>query len=305
MINQFSYRTGLPMVDLFFSSFATMLEMQRAFASGGMMIAPVSAKFGHSDQSRHTHQSRHFEIGATEEQVIPIPKEELRVGKRQVQSAKAYRVSTTVVEVPVEEQVNLRAETVVIERRPTKGTTVRDGASFQDHTIEVHEMYEEPVIGKVITQAEEMVIYKTLSERTATVRETVRQTQVNVDGQAKIQVRPPLEIAGEISLKIEEPPKAPIQSQVETARETSLKVQEHPKGSVPPQVETERDTGTKVEEQKKPQVHPQAEGRGAAGAIRTAAGEKSRGLALAQNSGGRKDHNNHGGHTKPRGTHKN
>ena len=82
-------------------------------------------------------------------------------------------------------------------------------------------MYEEPVIGKVITQAEEMVIYKTLSERTATVRETVRQTQVNVDGQAKIQVRPPLEIAGEISLKVEEPRKALIQSQVETARETS------------------------------------------------------------------------------------
>src|SRR5215212_8369043 len=72
--------------------------------------------------------------------------------------------STTVVEVPVEEQVKLRAETVVIERRPTTGTTVRGGESFQDRVIEVHEMYEEPVIGKVITQAEEMVIYKTLSE---------------------------------------------------------------------------------------------------------------------------------------------
>lgn len=91
------------------------------------MTAPVSAKFGYSDHSRHTHQSRHFEIGATEEQVIPISKEELRVGKRQVQSAKAYRVSTTVVEVLVEEQVKLRAETVVIERRPTTGTTLRGG----------------------------------------------------------------------------------------------------------------------------------------------------------------------------------
>jgi uncharacterized protein (TIGR02271 family) len=269
MVNQFSNRTGLPMVDLFFSSFATMLEMQRAFASGGMMTAPVSAKFSHSDQSRH------FEIGATEEQVIPIPKEELRVGKRQVQSAKAYRVSTTVVEVPVEEQVNLRAETVVIERRPTTGTTIRGGESFQDHTIEVHEMYEEPVIGKVITQAEEMVIYKTLSERTATVRETVRQTQVNVDGQAKIQVRPPLEIAGEINLKVEEPPKV----------------------SVPPQVETARDAGVKVEEQKKAQVHPQAEAGGAAGS-RPAPGEKSRELAMVQNPGERKDHTNPGSETK-------
>jgi uncharacterized protein (TIGR02271 family) len=286
------------MVDLFFNSYATMLEMQRAFVSGGMMTAPVSAKFGHSDQSRHTHQSRHFEIGATEEQVIPIPKEELRVGKRQVQSAKAYRVSTTVVEVPVEQQVNLRAETVVIERRPTKGTTVRGGESFQDHTIEVHEMYEEPVVGKVITQAEEMVIYKTLSERTATVRETVRQTQVNVDGQAKIQVRPPIEIAGEISLKVEEPPKAPSQSQVETAREASPKVEEPPKVSVPPQLDAARETGVKVEEEKKAQVHPQAEA-GLAAGFRPAPGEKSHELTGVPKPGQRTDQTNPGGNTKP------
>jgi uncharacterized protein (TIGR02271 family) len=296
MINQFSCRSGLPIVDLFFSSYATMLEMQRAFLSGGMKTAPVSAKFGHSDQSRHTDQSRHYEIGATEEQVIPIPKEELRVGKRQVQSAKAYRVRTTVVEVPVEQQVNLRAETVVIERRPTKGTTVRGGESFQDHTIEVHEMYEEPVIGKVITQPEEMVIYKTLSERTATVRETVRQTQVNVDGQAKIQVGPPVEIAGEIDLKGEESPEAPFQTQVETARETSLKVEEHPKVSVQPEVETARDT-VKVEEQKKAQVHLPAEV-GVAARFRPAPGEKSRELAAVQNHRERKDHTSPGGNTK-------
>ena len=137
------------------------------------------------------------EIGATEQQVIPITKEELRIGKRQVQSAKAYRVSATVVEVPVEQQVNLRAETVVIERRPTQGTTVRGGQSFQDHTIEVYEMYEEPVVGKVVTQAEEVVIYKTLSERTATVRETVRETRVNVE-QPKATAKPPAEITAEL-----------------------------------------------------------------------------------------------------------
>ena len=37
------YRTDFPMVDLFFNSFATMIEMQRAFVSGGMMIAGVSS----------------------------------------------------------------------------------------------------------------------------------------------------------------------------------------------------------------------------------------------------------------------
>ena len=299
MIGQFPYRTGLPMFDLFFNGFATIFEMQRALASKGIMAAPMSTNFGYSDQGRYTDQSRRIEIGGTEEQIIPIPREELQVGKRQVQSAKVYRVSTTVVEVPVEEQVKLRAETVVIERRPTTGTTVRGGESFQDRVIEVHEMYEEPVIGKVITQAEEMVIYKTLSERTATVRETVRQTRVNVDGQAKIRVRPPVEIPPQVSLKVEEQPNVPVQLQVGNVRETSLKAEEHSKVSLPPLVDTARDIGTKVGEQKKDQVHSRAEV-GVAAGLRPAPGEKSHELAVAQNAGERKDHTNPGGDTKPR-----
>src|SRR4051794_36068765 len=224
MISQFPYRTGLPIFDLFFNGFATIFQMQRALASKGIMMAPMSTNFAYSDQGRYTDQSRRIEIGGTEEQIIPIPKEELQVGKRQVQGAKVYRVSTTVVEVPVEEQIKLRAETVVIERRPTIGTTVRGGESFQDRVVEVHEMYEEPVIGKVITQAEEMVIYKTLSERTATVRETVRQTRINVDGQTKVQVRPPVEIPREVSLRevslnVEKQPNIPAQLQVGNASE--------------------------------------------------------------------------------------
>src|SRR3954452_21761430 len=259
MISQFPYRTGLPMFDLFFNGFATIFEMQRALASKGIMAAPMSTNFGYSDQGSYTDKSCRIDIGGTEEQIIPIPREELQVGKRQVQSAKVYRVSKTVVEVPVEEQIKLRAETVVIERRPTTGTTVRGGESFQDRVIEVHEMYEEPVIGKVITQAEEMVIYKTLSERTATVRETVRQTRVNVDGQAKIQVRPSVDIPHEVSLKVEKQPNVPAQPQVGNVHETSLKAEAHPKILLPPQFEAARDTGTKVEEQKKDQVHSQAE----------------------------------------------
>ncbi len=208
---------------------------------------------------------------------------------------------------PVEEQVKLRAETVVIERRPTTGTTVRGGESFQDRVIEVHEMYEEPVIGKVITQPEEMVIYKTLSERTATVRETVRQTRVNVDGQAKVQVRPPVETPREVNLNVEEQPNVPAQLQVGNVSETSPKAEEHPKIWLPPQVETARDTGTKADEQKKDQAHPQAKDQahsqaevGVAAGPRHAPDEKSRELAVSQNPGGRKDHTDPGGDTKPR-----
>ena len=179
------------MVDLFFNGYAMALDMQRtAFNSGRRLTAPRNTNGAGLPQ-----RGGEVTIGASEQQIIPITKEELRVGKRQVRSAKAYRVRATTVQVPVEQQVNLRAETVVIERRPTRGTTVRGGQSFQDHTIEVHEMYEEPVIGKVVTQAEEVVIYKTLSERTATVRETVRETRVNVEEKEAAKTHAPPEKA--------------------------------------------------------------------------------------------------------------
>src|ERR1700693_6108371 len=85
--------------------------------------------------------------------------------------------------------------------------------------------------------------------------------------------------------------KAPIQPQGEIARETSLKQE----------VETARDTGVKLKDQKKARAHP---GVRRAGRIRAAAGEKSRG-AVVQNPGKRKNQPSPGGHTKPRGTHKN
>ena len=62
--------------------------------------------------------------------------------------------------------------------------------------------YEEPIVGKVVTQAEELVIYKTLSERTATVRETVRETRVNVE-QPKAKAKPPAEITAELDAEFQ------------------------------------------------------------------------------------------------------
>ena len=85
--------------------------------------------------------------------------------------------------------------------------------------------------------------------------------------------------------------KAPIQPRGEIARETIMKQE----------VETARDAGVRVEDQKKAQVHPEVWRAGR----RASAGEKSRGLAVIQNPGKRKNHPKPGGDTKPRGTHKN
>jgi stress response protein YsnF len=120
--------------------------------------------------------------GAGEERVIPLAKEELRVGKRESTRAKTYRIRTMVTERPVEQDVRLRDETVTVEHRPVTGTTPT-GDVFRDQTIEVQERKEEPVVDKIAKQTEEVVVRKEPRERVETVRDTVRETHVEVEDQ--------------------------------------------------------------------------------------------------------------------------
>jgi stress response protein YsnF len=113
-------------------------------------------------------------------QIIPVVKEELAVGK--TTSERRYRIRTYVVETPVEEQVKLRDERVIVERRPASGTVGSDaGAAMQERVFEVTERREEPVVEKRAREAEEVVVRKEADERVETVRDTVRETKVDVD----------------------------------------------------------------------------------------------------------------------------
>jgi stress response protein YsnF len=113
------------------------------------------------------------------EQVIPVVKEELAVGK--TASERRYRIRTYVVETPVEEQVKLRDERVIVERRPASGTVGSDAGAMQERVFEVTERHEEPVVEKRAREAEEVVVRKEADDRVETVRDTVRETKVDVD----------------------------------------------------------------------------------------------------------------------------
>ena len=112
---------------------------------------------------------------------IKVMEERLRVGKREV-AAGAVRVRSYVVERPVEEQVRLHEERVQIERHPVdRAVTAADAASaFQERTIEAHATAEEAVVAKDVRVVEEIGIRKEATERTETVRDTVRKTEVDV-----------------------------------------------------------------------------------------------------------------------------
>jgi uncharacterized protein (TIGR02271 family) len=116
-------------------------------------------------------------------EVIPVAEEELHVGKREVNRGRV-RLHSRVIERPVQEQVTLREERVDVERRPVSGTTqagALGGDPFQERTIEVEERAEEAVVSKEARVVEEVVVRKQADQRTETISDTVRKTEVDVE----------------------------------------------------------------------------------------------------------------------------
>jgi uncharacterized protein (TIGR02271 family) len=114
-------------------------------------------------------------------EAIPVVEEQLNVGKREIGGGRV-RVRSYVVEQPVQEQVNLRDERVSVERRPVDRPLTgadRDRA-FQERTIEAEEKSEEAVVNKEARVKEELVVNKDVNQRTETVSDTVRRTEVDV-----------------------------------------------------------------------------------------------------------------------------
>jgi Uncharacterized protein conserved in bacteria len=90
-------------------------------------------------------------------------------------------VKTYVTEKPVQEKVNLREEQVHVDRRPVdRPAGEADFKAFKEGTIEVTETAEKPVVSKQARVVEEVVVGKDVKERTETVNDTVRRTQVDV-----------------------------------------------------------------------------------------------------------------------------
>jgi uncharacterized protein (TIGR02271 family) len=111
---------------------------------------------------------------------LPVVEEELKVGKREVQTG-GVRVRQQVTERPVEEQVNLREEHVKVERRPVDRPIGDADHAFQERTIEATETAEEAVVAKEARVVEEVVVNKEVEQRTQNVRDTVRRTDVKVE----------------------------------------------------------------------------------------------------------------------------
>ena len=115
------------------------------------------------------------------ETAIPVIEEQLQVGKREVERGGA-RIRSRIIEKPVEANVRLREEHVVVNRRPVdREVTQADLNNVREGEIELTERAEVPVVGKQARVVEEVEVGKQVEEREQTIRDTVRRTDVEVE----------------------------------------------------------------------------------------------------------------------------
>jgi uncharacterized protein (TIGR02271 family) len=118
---------------------------------------------------------------AFERDSVPVVQEDLVVGKRTIDVG-GLRVVKRVSETPVSQMINLRQERATIERKTVdRVATEADFQNFKEGTFEVRELAEEAVVGKTARVVEEVTIGRDVTNRSETVSDTVRRTDVDVE----------------------------------------------------------------------------------------------------------------------------
>jgi uncharacterized protein (TIGR02271 family) len=153
--------------------------------SGQERLAPIPGQESATTESgmeKVSGQERRAVESAGEENAIPIIEEQLRVGKREVETGRV-RLRSKIIEQPVEESLRLREEHVHVERQAVdRPATEAELGSFKESEIEITEHAEVPVVSKEARVVEEVKVGKEVEEREEIVREKLRRTQVDVEG---------------------------------------------------------------------------------------------------------------------------
>ncbi len=111
---------------------------------------------------------------------IPIVEEELVVGKREVDRG-GVRVYSHIVERAVSADVSLHNESIDIGRRAVNRPATAADFQTGSQPIELRATGEEAVIGKTARVVEEVTVGKQGSDRTETVNDSVRKTEVDIE----------------------------------------------------------------------------------------------------------------------------
>ena len=160
----------------------TALPSERVGTSGAPIVPTASMSGSTSPAMPDTKLTGAEPTG---EQVLSLSEEQLEVGKRTVDRG-TTRVRRYVVEKPVEQNVTLQSERVTVERRQPIETAAPGAAAFEERVVEVRETAEEPVVAKTAHVVEEVVVGREVTERTETVKDTVRREEIDVSNGGEV-----------------------------------------------------------------------------------------------------------------------
>ncbi len=166
--------TGIPFWDM-------MLQMQRASSQALSSFVPLASYGGQASTARFEERSKAPAAQRTTNsvEVLPVGEETFHVGTHTVQG-ETTRLRRVVVETPVEQQVSLRTETVVVERRkPT--TTTPSGDILSEKSVEMTDSFQVADTWKSVHLREEVVLRTEITEHVETVRDIVRRDEVKVE----------------------------------------------------------------------------------------------------------------------------
>ncbi len=165
--------TGIPFWDM-------MLQMQRASTQALSSFVPLASTAQTSgvrlDERGNGHSAQRINKSV---EVIPVGEETFHVGTHTVQG-ETTRLRRIVVETPVEQQVSLRTETVVVERRKPLNATP-SGDILTEKSVEMSDSFQVADTWKSVHLREEVVLRTEVTEHVETVRDVVRRDEVKVE----------------------------------------------------------------------------------------------------------------------------
>jgi stress response protein YsnF len=101
-------------------------------------------------------------------------------------AGKTTRVRRVVVQAPVQQDVTLHTETVVLERR--KAISGNGNEVLTEVTVEMSDFNEVPVISKAVHLVEEVLLRKEVTARTETIHDTVRRDELEIEQPSNLPV---------------------------------------------------------------------------------------------------------------------
>src|SRR5215471_3063895 len=118
--------------------------------------------------------------GASKNDVLRLAEEQMNVGKRMFETG-TTRIRRFITERPVEAQVTLHEEHAKVVRKAVTDPNYIADIDWSDKEYSVTETAERPFVNKTARVVEEIAVGREGSDRTETVRDTVRRQQAEIE----------------------------------------------------------------------------------------------------------------------------